>query len=185
MGAATHMLKTRVTQETKQIVEAVARRQQLTESAWLRRLITSTLESAGVTLEAHVSDEPPRAGRLVIRLLQTDRLLLRSRAAARGMPTATYASALIRSHLRAAAPVPKEELQALRRSIAELDAMGRNLNQLARAANQGSRTVGPSREELRALLRACEGLRDHVRALLEANLRSWETSRDETSDRTA
>jgi hypothetical protein len=183
MSVVTHMLKTRVTQETKQIVEAVARRQQLTESAWLRRLVANTLQSAGAVIEAipNTSDEPPRVDRLMIRLLPADQLLLRSRAAVRGMPTATYASALIRSHLRTAAPVPKEELQALRRSIAELGAIGRNLNQLARAANQGSRTVGPSREELRALLRACEGLRDHVRALLAANLRSWETGHAETS----
>jgi hypothetical protein len=47
MSAATHILKTRVTAETKQIVESIARQQQLTESAWLRQLITSTLQSAG------------------------------------------------------------------------------------------------------------------------------------------
>jgi hypothetical protein len=78
-------------------------------------------------------------------------------------------------------PVPKEELQALKLSIGELGAIGRNLNQLARLANQGGRTAGPSREELRALLRACEGLRDHVRQLLNANLRSWETGHAEAA----
>ena len=183
MAAATHMLKTRVTQETKQIVEAVARRRQLTESAWLRHLITMTLQSTGVTTEAtpNAPDEMPRAGRLMIRLLPEDRLLLQSRAAARGMPTATYASTLIRSHLRSVAPVPKEELQALKRCLGELGSIGRNLNQLARAANEGARTAGPSREELRALLRACEALRDHVRRLLDANLRSWTTGHAETS----
>lgn len=183
MAAATHMLKTRVTQETKQNVEAVARRQQLTESAWLRLLITTTLQTAGIAVEAtsDISDDIPRTGRLMIRLLPEDRLLLQARAAARGMPTATYASALLRSHLRAVAPVPRDELQALKRSIGELGSIGRNLNQLARVANQGGRTNGPSREDLRALLRACEGLRDHVRQLLEANLRSWETGHAETS----
>jgi hypothetical protein len=183
MAAATHMLKARVTQETKQIVESVARRQQLTESAWLRRLITMTLASTGATAEATPTpcDEGPRADRLTIRLLPGDRVLLEARAATRGMPTATYASTLIRSHLRAVVPVPREELQTLRRSIGELGAIGRNLNQLARVANQGGRTTGPSREELRALLRACEGLRDHVRQLLEANLRSWEIGHAETT----
>lgn len=182
MAAATHMLKTRVTQETKRIVESVACRQQITESAWLRRLITATLQSTGVTAETapNLADETARASRLTIRLLEEDRLLLRSRAAARGMPTATYASVLIRSHLRAVAPVPREELEALKRSIGELGSIGRNLNQLARTANQGGRTTGPSREELRALLRACEGLRDHVRQLLQANVRSWSTGHDET-----
>ena len=175
------MLKTRVTQETKQIVEAAARRQQLTESAWLRRLVVTTLQSAGVSAEAIIDgpDEPPRAGRLMIRLTPQDRLLLQARAAGRGMPSATYASAVIRSHLTAAVPLPREEVQALKRAIGELGAIGRNLNQLARVANQGGRTAGPSRDELRALLKACEGLRDHVRHLLEANLRSWETGNAE------
>ena len=52
-----------------------------------------------------------------------------------------------------------------------------NLNQLARLANQGGRVVGPSREDLRTLLRACEALRNHVRQLVDANLRSWEAGR--------
>ena len=47
-------------------------------------------------------------------------------------------------------------------------------NQIARAANQGARVAGPTREELMALLRACEALRNHVRRLMEANMRSWE-----------
>jgi hypothetical protein len=184
MAAATHMLKTRVTEETKRIIEAVARQQQLTESAWLRRLIATTLQTAGVTADA-ASAEPSehgrRAARLMIRLLAEDQLLLHARARARGMPAATYVSVLVCSHLRGAAPLPKDELQALKRAIAELGAIGRNLNQLAKAANQAGRIVGPSREELRALLRACEGLRDHVRALLDANLRSWEVGHAEAS----
>jgi hypothetical protein len=183
MRTATHTLKTRVTDETKQIVESIARQQQLTESAWLRRLITSTLQSAGVApkgmAEAEVSDEGPRAVRLMIRLVPEDQLLLQARAAARGMPSATYISVVVRAHLRGVVPLPKDELQALRRATAELAVIGRNLNQLARAANQTGRVTGPSRDELRALLRACEGLRDHFRRLLDANLRSWEVGRAE------
>jgi hypothetical protein len=181
MATATHILKTRVTPETKRIVEAVARQQELTESAWLRRLIDTTLQSAGAvvapTVQAH--EGSVRTARLTIRLLSDDQLLLRDRAAARAVPAATYASMLLRAHLRSLAPLPREELRTLRRSVAELAAVGRNLNQLARAANQGGRGAGPTREELRALLRACEGLRDHVRQLVEANLRSWEAGHAE------
>jgi predicted DNA binding CopG/RHH family protein len=178
------MLKTRVTEETKRIIDAVARQQQLTESAWLRRLIATTLQTAGVTADAanaEASEHARRAARLMIRLIGEDQLLLHARAIARGMPAATYVSELVRSHLRGVAPLPKDELQALKRAIAELGAIGRNLNQLARAANQAGRVVGPGREELRALLGACEGLRDHVRALLDANLRSWEVGHAEAS----
>jgi hypothetical protein len=45
---------------THTIVEAIARQQQLTESAWLRRLIETTLQSSGVVLQAGSNDEPPR-----------------------------------------------------------------------------------------------------------------------------
>ena len=89
MTTATHILKTRVTADTKQIIESIARQQQLTESAWLRRLISSTLQSAGAapsgTAEAEVPEESPRAARLMIRLVPEDQLLLQARAAARGM----------------------------------------------------------------------------------------------------
>ena len=47
-------------------------------------------------------------------------------------------------------------VEELIRSIGQLGAIGRNLNQIARAANQGDRVVGLTREELMALLRACE-----------------------------
>jgi hypothetical protein len=53
------------------------------------------------------------------------------------MRPATYVSVLIRSHLRMLAPLPKDELLALKRSIAELATIGRNINQIAKAANEG------------------------------------------------
>lgn len=186
MVTATELLKTRVTPDTKRIIQAVAQRQQLTESGWLRCLIEHTLKSAGATTSS-VGDaavpQPPeaiaRGARLYIRLRPDDHLLLRERAGARGMAAATYASVLLRAHLRNLAPLPKDELMALRRSMAELRAIGRNLNQITRAANQGACVDGPSREDLLAVLRACESLRVHTKALLQNNLQSWEVGHAE------
>ena len=92
-----------------------------------------------------------------VRLAPEDRILLSDRATARGMPSATYVSVLVRSHLRNLAPLPKEELLALKRSVAELGAIGRNLNQIARAANQGGKPAGPGREDLKAMLQGGGG----------------------------
>lgn len=89
------------------------------------------------------------------------------------MRSATYVSVLVRSHLRNLTPLPQEELTALKRSVAELGAIGRNLNQIARAANQGAKLTGPRREDLRAMLKIAEALRDHVKALIRANQSSW------------
>ena len=83
-------------------------------------------------------------------------------------------SVLTRAHLRSLAPLPKEELLALRGTVSELGSIGRNLNQIARAANQGERAFGSAREDLSTILRVCEGLRDHVKKLLSANIKSWE-----------
>ncbi len=128
--------------------------------------------ACGVTVDA-VAD--PVSARILIRLRTEDRLLLDARSEARGMRPATYVAVLTRSHLRRLAPLPKDELLALRRSIGELAAIGRNINQIAKAANDGGRLPGSAREEFRAMLKVCEALRDNTKALLKANLTSWES----------
>jgi hypothetical protein len=97
------------------------------------------------------------------------------------MAPATFVSVLVRSHLRSLVPLPKEELLALKRSVAELGVIGRALNQVAKVANQGGMPSGPNREDLRAVLRVAEGLRDHVKALLKANQSSWHQSHSENA----
>jgi hypothetical protein len=180
--AATQLIAARATPETKASFRLLADRQQLTESALLKRMIFLTVESAGAcsgdVLPKPVSRQA-RQARLYVRLHAEDQLLLRERAAARQMAAATYASVLLRAHLRSLQPLPKEELMALKRSIAELGAIGRNLNQIARAANQGGR-VEPIRDDLRAFLKVCEALRDNVKGLIKANVKSWEAGHAET-----
>lgn len=190
---ATEFLKTRVPTATKALVRAAAEREYLTEATWFRRAIESAL-AAESSAEAGAGAQPFRDGRghkragrgdgarLYVRLRPDDRLLLRERASGRGMPAATYVSVLTRSHLRNLPPLPKEELLALKRAVAELGAIGRNLNQIARAANQGARSVGPTREDFRAMLTVCGGLRDHVKALIKANANSWEMGYGEAQE---
>jgi hypothetical protein len=64
---------------------------------------------------------------------------------------------------------------ALKRSIAELGAIGRNVNQIARAVSGGGEVPGSLRGEVGAILKVCSALRDNTRALLNANLASWAT----------
>ena len=98
------------------------------------------------------------------------------------MAAATYVSVLVRSHLRDLAPLPKDELLALKRAVGEMGAVGRNLNQIARAANGGSPIAGVGREEFRAILKICEALRDHTKNLIKANTASWVTGHAEPED---
>lgn len=187
MGAS-EFLKTRLPPELKRRVKAHSERHSLTESAWLKRLVIRELHAAddgqlgvaSASVSAAANRQQLTEGgrcrhRVYVRLRQDDELLLAARAAARGMRSATYVSALTRSHLRAIAPLPKDELLALKRSIGELAAIGRNLNQIARVANEGSRLPGFAKEEFRAMLKVCEALRDNTKSLLKANLTSWES----------
>jgi hypothetical protein len=167
-------LTTWVNRETKTRFAAVARHQGLSDSALLKRLIDTMLHAGNAATGVATDARAGRVSRFSIRLRPDDQILLRERAAARGMPAATYVSVLTRAHLRSLSPLPKEELLALRRTVSELGGIGRSLNQIARAANQGERASGPSREDLRAILKVCEGLRDHVKGLLSANVKAWE-----------
>lgn len=183
MSGSTH-LSTWVSEETKQRFAGIARHEGLSESALLKRMIELMLQTTNPH-QAVAMDGPEsgtRGARLTVRLPPDDRLLLKERGQARGMPSATYASVLVRAHLRALTPLPKQELLALKRSIAELGAIGRSLNHIARAANRGEQMNGPTADDLRAILRACEGLRAHVKALIRTNAASWRSGNAEARD---
>src|SRR5688572_21501549 len=187
----TEVVKARVSPEMKLQAKALAERELLTEAAWLKRLIMRELRAAS---EAGISASTdglgvrrddvacgPSAGvrRVYVRLGPEDWLLLEARAAARGMRPATYLAVLARSHLRSLTPLPKEEYIALRRSIAELAAIGRNINQIAHAANGGRPIPDSVQAEFRAMLKICAALRDSTKALLKANVVSWSSGHKE------
>jgi hypothetical protein len=173
----------RVTPELKARFRALAEHEQLSESSLLTRVIEAMLlRPTDAAAVVSMSERRPLSRRFSVRVTPDDLVLLDARARARGMRAATYAAVLLRAHLRSLAPLPKDELLALKQSVSELGAIGRNLNQLARIANQGNRVAGPTREDLRALIKVCEGLRDHVKDLIRANITSWEQGHAETND---
>jgi hypothetical protein len=180
--AADALIQCRVTSATKLVLRQLARREQITESALIRQLLETVvrISSVGESPLPVEREGEARDARLMIRLGADDRLLLSERAAARGMPAATYVAVLVRSHLRRLAPLPREELAALKRSIAELGAVGRNLNQIARVATRGESFTVPGREDLWHMLKIAERLRDHFKGLLRANEGSWEQGHDTT-----
>src|SRR5205085_9943390 len=122
-----------------------------------------------------------RGARLYVRLHHEDHALLQEHAAGRGMAAATYASILLRTHLRGVPLLPHRELTELQRSVGELGAIGRNLNHRDRVANQTGRLTGPSVQDLNALLRVCTALKDHIKALINSNIASWNTGHAEAS----
>jgi hypothetical protein len=177
--ATTHLISAYVPSEMKARFRSVAEHQQMSESALLRQLVSSVVRSVN-EIDADVLKPPGRrlrGTRTCVRLHPDDQRLLRERAASGQMAAATYISVLVRAHLRNLSPLPKDELFALKQSVAEIGAIGRNLNQLTRLAHQGA--GGPTRGDLLAILKACEALRVHTKDLVKVNARSWRTG-DET-----
>jgi hypothetical protein len=193
--ACTEILKARVSPEIKFRARAIAERRLLTESAWLKRLVIreirgcDTANEDGRELHRENDIDRPREARgpkacckpVYVRFRDEDRLLLDARAAARGMRPATYVSVLTRAHLRSLTPLPKEEYLALKRCIAVLESIGRNINQIAKAANQGGRMPESAGGEFRAMLKICVALRDNTKSLLKANEASWRTGHVEAN----
>jgi len=177
------LIACRVPLETKVRVRQLAEREGITESTLLRQLLEVVLRTAGLGELPSIASpgKVNRDARLNVRLEPEDWRLLKERAKARGLASATYLSYLTRSHLRGAAPLPHAEYTLLKQSVEQLAAVGRNLNQIARAMNQGDRSAGLGRDEVAAMLKTTEGLRQHVRALLEANSRSWRAEHAATS----
>jgi hypothetical protein len=193
--ACTEFLKARVSPEIKLRTKAVADRELISEATWLKRLVLREIlacdaasVSEGESFPAKGNCRQGRGARgsdgggrpMLVRLRTEDRLLLDARAEARGMRPATYASVLLRSHLRKLTPLPKDEYLALKQSIAMLASIGRNINQIAKAANQGGRIADSAGAEFRAMLKICVALRDNTKALLKANETSWVTGHAET-----
>jgi hypothetical protein len=189
MMICAEILKTTVPTDIKLQAKAIAERESLSEATWLKRLVlreiracSSARSAEGELCQADGVCQPGRETRgpngcgkpILVRLRAEDRLLLDARAEARGLRPATYVSVLVRSHLRQLAPLPKDELLAFKRSIAELATIGRNINQIAKAVSVGGRAPGSVREEFRAMLKICEALRDNTKSLLKSNEISWE-----------
>jgi Bacterial mobilisation protein (MobC) len=185
----TETLKAHVSPEIKLQAKAIAERELLTEAAWLKRLVIreirafdSANESGGEPRRENYAQRMrvPKGPKgnckpVYVRFRDEDRLLLDARAAARGLRPATYISVLTRAHLRSLTPLPKDEYLALKRSIAELASIGRNINQITKVANQGGRIPDSGGAEFRAMLKICVALRDNTKALLKANETSWES----------
>jgi hypothetical protein len=169
-----HLISVRVDENTKQRFRALAAHEGITESALLKRLLeVALLGTRGSENAAERAPNETRGERLYVRVSPTDRRLLGERAHGRGLRAATYVSLVIRAHLLDAAPLPRAELAALKHSISELSAVGRNLNQFVRALQSGARGTGFTVKDGLALIRVCELLRDKTKELVHANAASW------------
>jgi hypothetical protein len=173
-------LSTWVPEELKYRFAALAASRGISDSALLKQLVELAL--IGAAPESALTERPittARDARITVRLVPADRMLLRERAAARGMRAASYVSTLTRAHLRSLSPLPDREIEALQAIALQLAAMGRNVHVIALK----SPAAGLTPDHTRTTLKLCEATRDYVRALISANIRSWDIGHRETLPR--
>jgi hypothetical protein len=170
------------TPEMKARFGALAASRGLSESKVLGLMIDSVLVRNPISpaVEQH-RGRRGRRNHISIRLRPGDRELLRLRARARGMNYTTYAAVLIRAHLRANPLIPLEELARLERSLAEVSAIACSLGQIARAITEGQGADSPLSLELAAVLPPVERLWQEMRAVVRANVISWESGDGEAT----
>ena len=175
--AARQQITAWATPDRKGQFAALAASRGLSESKLLGLLIDSVLERNPVDEAGDERHGETRDGdRITLRLRPGDGKYLRLRAHARGMKYTTYTAALIRAHVRADPPMPLEELARLERSLAEISAIGRRLNQIAGAGSERQGVDAGLRVELAAVRHAVEELRQALREVVKVNRISWEAA---------
>jgi hypothetical protein len=175
-GPATVLIATRARADQKARFRALAASRGLDESKLLTLLIDRVLEKNPPPLEeTQPSTARVSGARITIRLRAGDVARLAQRSGARGLKPSSYLAALARAHLRGDPPLPMSELAAVKRAVAELGAIGRHLNQIARVAHQDGVVGAELPAHLDAVASQLEPLRKSIADLVQANLVSWES----------
>jgi len=171
-------LKSDVTQEMKDQFAAKARELGRTEAGLLRLLIETFLKTNPVEVEIPAPTET-KDNYLPVRLSSATKGALLKRASEHRMKTGPYVLALLRAHLSQKPSFTEIELEVLRQTNNELTAIGRNVNQIARALNISIDNVHLVKaNEMESVARKVKECRDYVRNLIRANLASWGIERD-------
>lgn len=172
-------LRTRVTDEVKAAFLAHAKEQGLSEARLLEVVIAAFLQhnppppdSADSSESEKLGDVKPKDVRVRLSLFEYKELERLARG--RHWKRSTYLGYLFQVHLTGQPRFSDDEMLALREATRQLSALGRNVNQIARALNisldEAHLALAVPFEEMKALI---DQERTHVKNLIRANLKSW------------
>ncbi|SHE52226.1 mobilisation protein (MobC) [Modicisalibacter ilicicola DSM 19980] len=144
----------------------------LRESEMLRRMIQRV---AGRVEMAEDQEVETRSRKITIRLSPTQERWLVQRARKEGYPSRTsWLTAMVLAELHREPVLADDEISALRESNRELTAIGRNLNQVARAINIEFRESEKLKQDaIEKLIERIEQHKEHVTGLLSRNMNRW------------
>ena len=147
------------------------------KSALLRRLIGDALNAPSARIAALPVGRPQK---VTVRFRESEMLQLAEVSHQRGMTRTGWIVALVRSRLGSPVQHSPGENAALRAIVRELNRIGGNINQIARAANTSvlqGRAVEPNLSGIREAKTAVELALAQLRAALDGNADYWEIRR--------
>lgn len=116
--------------------------------------------------------------KITVRLGASEALLVSELAEREGFATSRWIAALVRSRLVAEPQLNRAEIQALADANGQLGAIGRNVNQIARALNSLEHpAMAYDKEVLEDLREALKAHRDAISKLILANTERWQVEK--------
>lgn len=164
--------KTELPQNEKAAFRHFAKSRGMTEAEMLRQMIHRVL---GEQAQAPPPEEIERGNRTTLSFTEDEFWAITKRSRADGFTRHTaWLVGLVRAVLSRKPTFTSTEIEALRESNRELAAIGRNLNQIARAINvdfrEGERM---KRAEIKDLADQLSGHRRKVSSLIDQSLNRW------------
>ncbi len=142
------------------------------KSALIRRLLEGAV-GAPDSKRAPVAFGAPQ--KVTVRFRESELRQLSELAAARGMTRTQWITSLVRSRLGAPAQQSHGEREELRTIARELNRIGGNINQIARAANTREvEKAGSSKSGLDDARFALEALQGELKAVIDRTSTYWE-----------
>lgn len=175
-------VRTPLDNNTKLAFRSAAKKRGTSEARLLQLLIGAFLKYDDADDNDNLPPTETKNGKFTFRLSEKLKGDLAHRAKKSRMTPGSYLVALCCAHLRKGPFFTELEMDVLRQSNYELSAIGRNINQIARALNRSIDHADLARakeiEQMAALIRQH---RDFVRGLIIANQRAWGTEHGNTA----
>ncbi|MGH6710494.1 MAG: plasmid mobilization protein [Bradyrhizobium sp.] len=147
------------------------------KSALLRRLIGDALNATSARVPSLAVGRPEK---VTVRFRESEMRQLAEIAHQRGMTRTGWIVALVRSRLGSPVQHSREEHAALRAIVRELNRIGGNINQIARAANTSvlqGRAVEPDLSAIGEARTVIESALAQLRGALDGNADYWDARR--------
>ena len=175
MPARPATLKARVDQATHERFLALAHARGLTESELLRLAIHREIDStAPIRVPAVPLPDQTTPSRVTVRTSAFILSAAQSRAQSQGMALSRWIASLMQSNLSTHPVLTDTEVHAVQTTTRELAALGRNINQIARALNEAPfQTERVRLDSLAELSDKIEHVRQAIRSLVRASRNAW------------